>query len=67
MIIKAIDAKMYLYFFCENIAPIQDIETANCTYFRLTSVVLNIPMAKEDNAKTSNMIFNIYFILNDKI
>ena len=65
MMIKAIDANIYLYFFFENIAPMQDIETANCTHFKLTSVVLNIPMAKEDNAKTSNIIFNIYFILND--
>ena len=40
--IKAIDANMYLYLFVENIAPIQEIDTANCIHFKLNSVVLNI-------------------------
>lgn len=31
--IKAIDANMYLYLFVENIAPIQEIDTANCIHF----------------------------------
>jgi len=47
--IKAIDANMYLYLFVENIAPIQEIDTANCIHFKLNSVVLNI------------IAFNIYF------
>ena len=40
--INAIDANMYLYLFVENIAPIQEIDTANCIHFKLNSVVLNI-------------------------
>ena len=52
--IKAIDANMYLYLFVENIAPIQEIDTANCIHFKLNSVVLNIHIDKKDNAKTSN-------------
>lgn len=36
--IKAIDANMYLYLFVENIAPIQEIDTANCIHFKLNSV-----------------------------
>ena len=32
--IKAIDANMYLYLFVENIAPIQEIDTANCIHFK---------------------------------
>ena len=47
--IKAIDANMYLYLFVENIAPIQEIDTANCIHF------------KQDNAKTNSIAFNIYF------
>lgn len=50
--IKAIDANMYLYLFVENIAPIQEIDTANCIHFKLNSVVLNIHIDKKDNAKT---------------
>ena len=49
--IKAIDANMYLYLFVENIAPIQEIDTANCIHFKLNSVVLNIHIDKKDNAK----------------
>lgn len=56
--IKAIDANMYLYLFVENIAPIQEIDTANCIHFKLNSVVLNI---QKDNAKTNSIAFNIYF------
>lgn len=56
--IKAIDANMYLYLFVENIAPIQEIDTANCI---LNSVVLNIHIDKKDNAKTNIIAFNIYF------
>ena len=48
--IKAIDANMYLYLFVENIAPIQEIDTANC-----------IHIDKKDNAKTNSIAFNIYF------
>lgn len=48
--IKAIDANMYLYLFVENIAPIQEIDTANCIHFKLNSVVLNIHIDKKDNA-----------------
>lgn len=59
--IKAIDTNVYLYFFCENIAPIQDIDTASCMHLKLNSVVLNIHIAKEDNAITNSIIFNIYF------
>lgn len=59
--IKAIDANMYLYFFLENITPIQEIDTANCIHFKLNSVVLNIHINKEDNAKTNSIAFNIYF------
>ena len=55
--IKAIDANMYLYLFVENIAPIQEIDTANC----INSVVLNIHIDKKDNAKTNSIAFNIYF------
>ena len=47
--IKAIDANMYLYLFVENIAPIQEIDTANCIHFKLNSVVSN------------SITFNIYF------
>lgn len=46
--IKAIDANMYLYLFVENIAPIQEIDTANCIHFKLNSVVLNIHIDKKD-------------------
>lgn len=56
--IKAIDANMYLYLF---IAPIQEIDTANCIHFKLNSVVLNIHIDKKDNAKTNSIAFNIYF------
>ncbi len=59
--IKAIDANMYLYLFVENIAPIQEIDTANCIHFKLNSVVLNIHIDKKDNAKTNIIAFNIYF------
>ena len=59
--IKAIDANMYLYLFVENIAPIQEIDTANCIHFKLNSVVLNIHIDKKDNAKTNSIAFNIYF------
>ena len=52
--INAIDANMYLYLFVENIAPIQEIDTANC-------IVLNIHIDKKDNAKTNSIVFNIYF------
>lgn len=58
--IKAIDANMYLYLFVENIAPIQEIDTANCIHFKLNSVVLNIHIDKKDNAKTNIIAFNIY-------
>ena len=58
--IKAIDANMYLYLFVENIAPIQEIDTANCIHFKLNSVVLNIHIDKKDNAKTNSIAFNIY-------
>ena len=51
--IKAIDANMYLLLFVENIAPIQEIDTANCIHFKLNSVVLNIHIDKKDNAKTA--------------
>ena len=60
--IKAIDANMYLYLFVENIAPIQEIDTANCIHFKLNSVVLNIHIDKKDNAKTNSIAFNIYFV-----
>lgn len=60
-ICKAIDANMYLYLFVENIAPIQEIDTANCIHFKLNSVVLNIHIDKKDNAKTNSIAFNIYF------
>ena len=56
--IKAIDANMYLYLFVENIAPIQEIDTANCIHFKLNSVVLNIHIDKKDNAKTNIIAFN---------
>ena len=59
--INAIDANMYLYLFVENIAPIQEIDTANCIHFKLNSVVLNIHIDKKDNAKTNSIVFNIYF------
>ena len=59
--IKAIDANMYLYLFVENIAPIQEIDTANCIHFKLNSVILNIHIDKKDNAKTNSIAFNIYF------
>ena len=52
--IKAIDANMYLLLFVENIAPIQEIDTANCIHFKLNSVVLNIHIDKKDNAKTNS-------------
>lgn len=45
--IKAIDANMYLYLFVENIAPIQEIDTANCIHFKLNSIVLNIHIDKK--------------------
>ena len=45
--IKAIDANMYLLLFVENIAPIQEIDTANCIHFKLNSVVLNIHIDKK--------------------
>ena len=61
IMIKAIDANMYLYLFVENIAPIQEIDTANCIHFKLNSVVLNIHIDKKDNAKTNSITFNIYF------
>ena len=61
--IKAIDANMYLYLFVENIAPIQEIDTANCIHFKLNSVVLNIHIDKKDNAKTNSIAFNIYFMI----
>ena len=48
--IKAIDANMYLYLFVENIAPIQEIDTANCIHFKLNSVVLNIHIDKKDGS-----------------
>jgi len=54
--IKAIDANMYLYLFVENIAPIQEIDTANCIHFKL-----NLHIDKKDNAKTNSIAFNIYF------
>lgn len=60
--INAIDANMYLYLFVENIAPIQEIDTANCIHFKLNSVVLNIHINREDNAKTNRMAFNIYSV-----
>lgn len=56
--IKAIDANMYLYLFVENIAPIQEIDTANCIHFKLNSVVLNIHIDKKDNAKTNKGILD---------
>ena len=56
--IKAIDANMYLLLFVENIAPIQEIDTANCIHFKLNSVVLNIHIDKKDNAKTNSIAFN---------
>lgn len=34
--IKAIDANMYLYLFVENIAPIQEIDTAIAYILNLT-------------------------------
>ena len=52
--INAIDANIYLYLFVENIAPIQEIDTANC-------IVLNIHIDKKDNAKTNSIVFNIFF------
>ena len=55
--IKAIDANMYLLLFVENIAPIQEIDTANCIHFKLNSVVLNIHIDKKDNAKRHYKIF----------
>lgn len=58
--IKAIDANMYLYLFVENIAPIQEIDTANCIHFKLNSVVLNIHIDKKDNAK--NKYYSIQYI-----
>ena len=61
IMIKAIDANMYLLLFVENIAPIQEIDTANCIHFKLNSVVLNIHIDKKDNAKTNSIAFNIYF------
>lgn len=53
--INAIDANMYLYLFVENIAPIQEIDTANCIHFKLNSVVLNhwlyaFSLASSDNS-----------------
>ncbi|NBJ09005.1 hypothetical protein D1647_22975 [Alistipes sp. Z76] len=49
------------HLFVENIAPIQEIDTANCIHFKLNSVVLNIHIDKKDNAKTNSIAFNIYF------
>ena len=60
--IKAIDANMYLYLFVENIAPIQEIDTANCIHFKLNSVVLNIHIDKKDNAKTNSITFSKHSI-----
>ena len=34
-------------FLLENIAPIQEIDTANCIHFKLNSVVLNIHIDKK--------------------
>ena len=51
--------------FVENIAPIQEIDTANCIHFKLNSVVLNIHIDKKDNAKTNIIAFNIYFSFSD--
>lgn len=51
----------YSALFVENIAPIQEIDTANCIHFKLNSVVLNIHIDKKDNAKTNSIAFNIYF------
>lgn len=36
-----------IYTFVENIAPIQEIDTANCIHFKLNSVVLNIHIDKK--------------------
>ena len=59
--IKAIDANMYLLLFVENIAPIQEIDTANCIHFKLNSVVLNIHIDKKDNAKTYSIQYILQF------
>ena len=60
--INAIDANIYLYLFVENIAPIQEIDTANCIHFKLNSVVLNIHIDKKDNAKTNSIVLSLIHI-----
>lgn len=56
--IKAIDANMYLYLFVENIAPIQEIDTANCIHFKLNSVVLNIHIDIKNSQKNGKIWIN---------
>lgn len=62
--IKAIDANMYLYLFVENIAPIQEIDTANCIHFKLNSVVLNIHIDKEEFFGRLRYSWNIVMNVN---
>ena len=58
--IKAIDANMYLYLFVENIAPIQEIDTANCIYcfnhYRNIFFTLNVHNNNNDLIVTNAFI-----------
>ena len=53
--IKAIDANMYLLLFVENIAPIQEIDTANCIHFKLNSVCLLYTSPSPRDSTSSRM------------
>lgn len=62
--IKAILARIYLYFFFVTIAPMQEKAVINRIHLELNSVVLNMPTHIEDSAISDNIAFNIYFILS---
>ena len=63
--IKAIDANMYLYLFVENIAPIQEIDTANCIYcfnhYRNIFFTLNV-----HNNDNDLIVANVFIIASVK-
>ena len=54
--IKAILARIYLYFFFVNIAPMQEKAVINRIHLELNSVVLNMPTHIEES------FFDLYFI-----
>ena len=54
--IKAIDANMYLLLFVENIAPIQEIDTANCIHFKLNSCLISILLMFFGNLEEMDLI-----------